>query len=104
MVDLVQEAAGPCWLIDSQRAHLCWSPTWRSEVPEHQRVSHIGVIGASACIGWRLNPGTTPLLPGSKLLATLGDTPSREVVETALLAAGVQVRPANRLPPPAVPA
>lgn len=106
MTALVQEAnGGPCWLVDGPRGHLCWSPTWRSEVLDHQRISHVGVVGKATCIGWRLDAGVAPFLPGARALAQLElDQRSRQHVEQALLAAGVPVRPAGTPAPPAVPA
>jgi hypothetical protein len=56
VTELIQEtggiAPGAIYCVDGDYASMVWSPNWRSEVPEHQRQTHLGVVGQATVTGW----------------------------------------------------
>lgn len=94
-IHLFQETAGPCigavYAVSGERGHSVWSPRWRSEVAEHERCTHLGIIGAATCLGWSEAAGTAPTMQAPRALGETG--PSQAEIEAVLVAAGVKVRP-----------
>ncbi len=93
MPELIQEtggiAPGAIYAVDGDHASMVWSPNWRSEVPEHQRSTHLGVVGQAVVTGWPAWPGPTPGFRKPRKIADgLPATPTAEQVEAALVAAG----------------
>jgi hypothetical protein len=93
VTELIQEtggiAPGAIYCVDGDYASMVWSPNWRSEVPEHQRQTHLGVVGQATVTGWPAWPLPAPGFRKPRVIATeLPATPTAEQVEAALIAAG----------------
>lgn len=99
---LIEETAGQCfgnvYILFGNKGHLVWSPEWRSDVPPENRMTHVGAIGQSTCIGWSNDAGIAPIVISPRCLGAVGT--SIDDVEELLLKSGIKVRPRSEPSPP----
>ena len=91
--------SGSVYAVSGDLGHLVWSPRWRSEVGENERITHVGILGASTCIGWSEAAGVAPAMLAPRDLGEV--EPQQHAIEAVILAAGVCARPLSTPPPPA---
>lgn len=81
------------WLVHDGRAHLAWSPSWRAEVPQSMRFTHVGAMGEAHCIGWSDDAPPASFLLGATWCTTVQGASDVATVEAAVIAHGGGPRP-----------